>query len=434
MGLLSGVLIGLLAGLGIAAWVAGRREARLLGALARALRSLPGGEPTPGLKLPRQARRLERVLATVGRRIARQLASSAARQRELETLVRSLRDGVIVADARGQTRMLNPAAARLLDLPQADEPQRYVGRMVEQCIWRPAVRRLLDANEPLAADGAELRIEVPTPTGTRHVLARAADLPAEDGQRRRLLVLSDITALVQMVQVKADFVANASHELRTPVSTILAAVETLRSLDLQHESDAAWRFIDIIERHARRLGELTGDMLELHRLESSGFPVQPHEVQAGPLLDELRQRFEPLARGKGVGYQSTVEPADLTLRSDERLLRLILSNLIDNAIKFTDTGGQVRVRAVRRDDGSVEFEVSDTGCGIPLEDQPRVFERFYQVRNDRTGVRRGTGLGLAIVRHAARALGAEITLTSAPARGTTVRVCIAPTDNAAAPR
>lgn len=229
-----------------------------------------------------------------------------------------------------------------------------------------------------------------------------------------------------MVQVKADFVANASHELRTPVSTILASVETLRSLDLTRESDAARRFIDIIERHARRLGELAGDMLELHRLESSGFAVQPREIQIGPLTDELRQRFEPLARDKGVTCERRVEPPDLTLRSDERLLRLILSNLLDNAIKFTDAGGQVRIEVQRRAGGGAEFVVSDTGCGIPLEDQPRVFERFYQVRSDRSGPKRGTGLGLAIVRHAARALGADVTLTSTPGRGTTVRVCVPP--------
>ncbi len=418
------ILLAFATGFGAATLLARRRRQRLVHGLARALRRVfeaPG--TAEDFDLPPEARRLRSILVATRRRVRRHLDALRAGARELETLVRSLREGVIVADAEGRIRMLNPAAASLLDLPHADEPETYVGRMVEQCIWRPALRRLLRAEDPTRdAESDEARIEIPTPTGTRHVLARAADLPAEDGERRRLLVLSDITALVQMVQVKADFVANASHELRTPVSTILASVETLASLDLTRESDAARRFIDIIGRHARRLGELAGDMLELHRLESSGLAVQPREIQVASLLDELRLRFEPLARDKGVGYESAAEPAELSLRTDDRLLHLILSNLIDNAIKFTDAGGHVRVEARRLEDGVVEFEVADDGCGIPLEDQPRVFERFYQVRTDRSGPKRGTGLGLAIVRHAARALRAEPELTSAPGRGTTVRV------------
>lgn len=357
------------------------------------------------------------------------------RQRSmLEALVNQLSEGVIVARADGRIALINPAAVRLLALhvqPAAHET--LIDEPVEACIPQHALQELL---APLTSIGGERggrmpdeRLEVQTPSGSIHLLARGSTLLLADGQAEtpeagRVVVLTDITELQRTIQVRTDFVANASHELRTPLSTIRAAIETLLGMDLVTEGPAAQQFLRKVDRHSARLEQMVADLLDLSHLESPTERFEPEAVEIRKLAQEIHGRFADALERKNLGWSVEVEPPSaVTLVVNPRLVRLALDNLVDNAVRYTDAGGTVRLR-IQVGRPEAWLEVSDTGCGIPPEDQQRVFERFYQVQRSRSGPDRGTGLGLSIVRHAVGALKGRVELSSTPGQGTTVRFSV----------
>jgi signal transduction histidine kinase len=243
----------------------------------------------------------------------------------------------------------------------------------------------------------------------------------------RLLVLTDVTPLARMIQVKADFAANASHELRTPLSAIRAATETLMSIDPSRDAVAVQRFAAIIDRQSSRMEALVRDLLDLSRIESSPAPSPSGPVNLPGFLADLHARYRERLELKSLQWTTDLPSGLPQLQANAHLLRLVLDNLVDNAVKFTASGGHIRVSAFACDEGAgrfVRIEVADDGCGIPPEEQERVFERFYQVERSRSGADRGTGLGLSIVRHAVAALGGTVRLASEPGRGTTVSVTL----------
>jgi two-component system phosphate regulon sensor histidine kinase PhoR len=265
-----------------------------------------------------------------------------------------------------------------------------------------------------------------------------------------VITLRDVTELATAVQLKTDFVANASHELRTPLSSIRAAVETLAEQAKDDPASLDW-LIGKIATNVGRLEEMTRDLLDLARLESPEVPVEIVAVSAAELAESLTEVFDAACRERRLTLRFDLDPALRHLRTDPRLLTLILKNLVDNATKFAFEGTTILVagRALRPDGriGAVEagpllsarFEVTDQGVGIPIEQQARIFERFYQVDTSRAGLKpkRGTGLGLAIVKHAVKALGGNVGVRSVWQQGTTITVelpgCVEPDRPAAAP-
>lgn len=447
-----------LAGGSALAW---RRQLRRIGGL---IRNLARGESPREVDLSGwdEIGVLSRSVQRMRERIGTQLATVERQRRTLESLVEQVRDGVVLADAQGRLLIINAAARSLLEsTPTGDDPESsLIGRHVEQVISEHELQRMLviadDATPstseeqavkaPLAR-AAEVRIEFEGASGTVTVLARAFDVllpavgtrsdPEQRPARGRLLILTDISELVRALEVRSDFVTNASHELRTPIAAIRGAVETLLSLDLSQDVVAAGRFIDMIARHSTRLESLVSDLLELSRIESGRVQFSPQDLSVAKLNADLHARWWKALDAKRLSWETQGTEECATLRASAHLINLVLDNLVDNAIKFTPPGGQVRT-IWRRIPGAVEVAVSDTGCGIPLEDQERVFERFYQVATarpetrDGEGARRGTGLGLSIVRHAANALGGSIALRSAPGLGTTVTLRISQKDSAGA--
>src|SRR4051812_20891741 len=226
---------------------------------------------------------------------------------------------------------------------------------------------------------------------------------------RALLVLRDLTAERRADRVRRDFIANASHELRTPVTAIRAAAETLLDGGLQLP-DQARDFVQMIARHADRLTRLTDDLLDLSRLETGAWKPQLVPVQLAPLADSVLELFRARAEEKGIVLQADV-PERLRANADRRALEQILVNLLDNAVKFTPQGGRVTLLG----DGlgpAVMLSVVDTGPGIEPQHQARIFERFYRADPGRAREAGGTGLGLAIVKHLAQAMGGEVGLES----------------------
>jgi two-component system phosphate regulon sensor histidine kinase PhoR len=237
-------------------------------------------------------------------------------------------------------------------------------------------------------------------------------------------VVRDVTDLVRAAAMKAEFVANASHELRTPMASLRAAADSLADVGPADREDLA-RLTEVIDRQVRRLEALTQDLLELHRVESARRPPSLELVAPASLVEWLRAQFGGAADDKGVALVLAAPAPDDAFLCDRHLLELILQNLVDNAVKFTPAGGRVTCAMVREGE-CVRLSVADTGAGIPREDQPRVFERFFQSDTARSGdtLARGTGLGLAIVKHACERLGAKVSLESELGKGTTVTVLV----------
>lgn len=424
---------------------------RLRGGVLRrvilSVRDLSSGDPGEALQLPDEDEfaALSASLNVLRSRITGQLELIDRQRRMLQSLVDSLAEGVIVVRHDGRIALMNPTAARLLGLG-SDGAGGFVGQPVESCIPQNPLQRLLLGAQPRPAlagppsdhpsapdirhDG-DTRVEIETENGTVHLLARAAEvILAEAGSstaaapRGRVLMLTDITDLQRIIQMRTDFVANASHELRTPLATIRAAVETLLTMDLAAEAPAARAFLEKIDRHSIRLELMVADLLDLSRLETPTERFDPEPIDLRRLLDDIHARFAERLERKRLRWEVIrIPPESWMVHLNPHLLRLTLDNLVDNATKFTDPGGLVRL-SVRISPTEVAFEVADTGCGIPIEDQQRVFERFYQVQRARSGPERGTGLGLSIVRHAVGALRGSIRLTSTPGAGTTVSVTV----------
>lgn len=421
------------------AWFVARAVRRPLRRLAEhAARLTQAGERPPAVamdNLPALAQSLEHSRS----QLSAQMEAEQRQRSTLEALLAQIREGVIAADAEGRIVLINPTAVRLLqliDTPGATgaERGRLIGQSIERCIPQHDILQLLQmrdrsGEEPLS-DEAELRVDAPT--GVRHVLARGTDLYLSDVSSEsrtvegRVVVLTDISELVKTGQVKTDFVANASHELRTPLSTIRASIEALTTMDLREEHEAAARFLGVIDRQSARLAAMVSDLLDLSQLESQATTYKPQQLRWRDIARDLRERFAERVAAKELSFTVELPPSveDEALFLPPYLLSLVLDNLVDNAIKFTPAGGAVSVGYSATAD-KVLIEVTDTGCGIPAEEQERVFERFYQVERARSGPDRGTGLGLSIVRHAVAALAGSIELSSRVGHGTRFAVTLA---------
>jgi signal transduction histidine kinase len=256
---------------------------------------------------------------------------------------------------------------------------------------------------------------------------RASAIPVHD-DGTVLLVIRDVTEARRLDAVRRDFVANASHELKTPAASIQAAAETIRTASLDDPAVIP-RFAAQLEREAVRLSRIVGDLLDLSRLESGSELDDAVAVDA--VLRDEAERFEEPAAEAGVEL-SVLADAVPRVRGSARDLALLVRNLVDNAIRYTRAGGRVEV-ALGAEDGEVVLSVRDTGFGIPQRDLPRIFERFYRVDRARSRETGGTGLGLSIVRHVVENHGGRISVESELGRGTRfeVRLPAAAADRAA---
>jgi signal transduction histidine kinase len=266
-----------------------------------------------------------------------------------------------------------------------------------------------------ASEGAATTVEVQVGTPTRWIHGTA--LPLEPAGAV-LLVLTDVTETRRIDAVRRDFVANASHELKTPAASIQAAAETIRTA-ARHDPDVVPRFAEQLEREASRLSRIVADLLDLSRLET-GSELQDR-VRVDATVREERERAEETAERRGVELAVEIAEPIPPVRGSARDVSLLVRNLVDNAIRYTKPGGRVHVD-VRAEEDVVVFVVSDTGIGIPTRDLDRVFERFYRVDRARSRETGGTGLGLSIVRHVIENHGGTIRVESELGRGTRFEV------------
>jgi two-component system phosphate regulon sensor histidine kinase PhoR len=326
-------------------------------------------------------------------------------------------EGIIVVDAGGRIRLANRAAGELFGFaPPA------AGRTILEATRHhevAAVAARLEREPEVLAQ--EVRLEARGAPRFLQFNALALRDPA-GGQDGAILVFHDLTRLRELEGVRQEFVANVSHELRTPLSLIKSSTETL--LDGAKEDAATLqRFLQIIDKHANRLTLLIDDLLLLSTLDSGGMRLNRQPLALRSAVQEAMDDLEIRARVREVGLENSVPPA-LIVRADPDRLRQVLSNLLDNAIKYGRAGGRARVTGRTLAESRVELAVADDGPGIPVEAQTRVFERFYRVDKARSREQGGTGLGLAIVKHVVQAHGGEVRVESAPGAGATFFVVL----------
>jgi two-component system phosphate regulon sensor histidine kinase PhoR len=335
------------------------------------------------------------ALNEMSRQLETRLRELTTEKADLNATLSSMSEGVLVVDGAGRIRLANQALRRQFHV--GDE---VIGKTVLEAFRNVGLAELISATG--MKEVTFLQPEERVFAVTAATLSGAAGAVA---------VFHDISRLKQLENIRKEFVANVSHELRTPLSMIKGYVETL--LDGQPpDAMTSQQFLQTIQRHARRLESLIDDLLSISELESQQArlalaPVRLRAV-ATTVLDELK----PRAGNK----QLSLEVPDLSVRADADRLRQVFLNLLDNAIKYTQAGGQICIRA-RPTNGEVEVCVADNGPGIAPEHLPRVFERFYRVDKARSRELGGTGLGLSIVKHIVQAHGGRVWAESEPGNG-----------------
>lgn len=390
-----------------------------IGSIASAARRLEQGDL--GARVPAQpktANELGALVATFNRtaeRLQKTMDEINQQRAQMQAVFDHTDNGLLLVDPGNKIRMINPAACRILgiDCPSAVE------KTLIECTLNHDLASLVE-QVCRTQQAAGLDIDL---SGTRQsaVHAYVAPVPRPDNGIDVLVVLHDVTSMRELDTIRRDFVANVSHELRTPLASIKAMAETIV---IRHTTDPAAvpGFAESIAQEADRMALLAEDLLDLTQIESKRRDVLIEPARLRDIVDEVFGRLMGAAEKRSVSLANEVE-ADEVTEADSSSLVQVLINLVDNAIKYTPDGGAVKVWADHTS-GHVAIRVSDNGMGIPAEDLPRIFERFYRVDKARSRQSGGTGLGLAIVKHLCEQMGGSVSVRSETGVGSTFSVLL----------
>ncbi|MBI2534592.1 MAG: PAS-domain containing protein [Deltaproteobacteria bacterium] len=423
--LLAGLLLALVLGSGVAYYFSRRLSARV-NRLVEFSRAVAQGDFSRRSFVPRggdELDLLEQHLQEMSAKIRDNIQELVSEKEKVDSILRCMIEGLVVIDARGRLLLMNDQARKMF---QVAADRDVTNATLAEISRHPELHRVVSELARADLSAAHYSEEIALSEGRWF---RVNGAPLQDGRGHLLgflLVFNDITELKRLETVRSDFVANVSHELRTPLTAIQGYVETLLRTPPADPKEAA-SFLEIIERHAERLGRLTGDLLTLSDLESGRGAIVHQPVEVKNLIQRVLEVFMDGAAKKQVALTDFVEPDLPPLSGAPDRLQQLLINLVDNAIKYTPPGGEVQVSGrLLKDDGEprIELAVSDTGLGIPEKDIPRLTERFYRVDKTRSRDLGGTGLGLAIVKHIVQAHGGELKIESVVQKGTTVRITL----------
>jgi two-component system phosphate regulon sensor histidine kinase PhoR len=398
-----------------------RRITGPVGDIQSGAERLAAGDFTHKLYVPRTAEfaSLAESLNRMADELDDKLRTLTRERNEREAVLSSMVEGVLAVDTQERVIAVNAAAARLLDTTAAEAEGKAIQEVVRNPDLQRVVAETLQGRQPVEADivmrvGAEDRDLQANGT----LLLGAS---GDDAAVGAVVVLNDVTRLKRLEAVRRDFVANVSHELKTPVTTIKGFAETLSDGALD-DPDAAHRFVRIIAGQADRLNSIIEDLLALSTLEQSiDSPLL--QLDEADLCDVVAVALDvvgPKAEAKGVTLRELC-PGRLLATVSPPLLEQAVVNLVDNAVKYSPAGAAVEV-AVEEAGDEVVISVTDEGPGVPREHLPRLFERFYRVDKARSRDLGGTGLGLAIVKHIAQIHGGRVSVESVVGRGSTFRI------------
>jgi two-component system phosphate regulon sensor histidine kinase PhoR len=406
-GTVVGVVAALVTGWIVAAWVGARARQQVAAA-----ERIAGGDVAaraPALERD-ELGRIGQALNQLAERQAVQIEALTASRDELECVLDSVADALIAVDAEDRITHLNPEAIRMFDAPTGS-----VGRPFWEVV-RDAQLSGLVAQVKRDLRPAEGSLSLPHALPRRDLEVRVSPKKGPgESWRGAVLAFRDVTRLHRLEAVRRDFVANVSHEMKTPLTSIQGYVETLHAGAVEDPA-VARDFLEKIDRNARSLGHLVSDLLVLSRVEAGGIQLEPEPFPMFTVVSEAAAACADKAREKGLELHVSPGPRNALVRGDRDLLVRALVNLLDNAIQYTKPGGRIDVGGARAD-SRIEVNVADTGIGIPPSELPRIFERFYRVDKARSRALGGTGLGLAIVKHVAERHGGSIRVLSEEGRG-----------------
>ena len=402
--------VAFLVALTLSIWLA-HNITRPLSEIASAARQLSSGHQTIPIRTTAQDE--VGVLATTLNDMASQLHAKidelSEDRAQLLAVLTSMVEGVMVLDYRGHVLQINPALERMFGISRVEARGRPCAELFRHQQLNDLVTTILRSPAPyedeivLPLTGRCLQIEASPAGGER------------ESEACIVLVFHDITELRRLEKIRKDFVANVSHELRTPLTSIKGYVEAL--LDgAKDDPVASTKFLEIILKQSDRLNLIIDDLLELSKIESGRVSLKEEPLELRSVVDRTLSMIKPIADKKRHRLVTSVDPSLPSVAGDEGRLVQVLTNLLDNAIKYTPEGGTITVGATLAPSignaeppaGAIELNVTDTGIGIPEEDRPRVFERFYRVDKARSRELGGTGLGLAIVKHIVEGHGGQV--------------------------
>ncbi|MGD9847862.1 MAG: ATP-binding protein [Desulfuromonas sp.] len=360
---------------------------------------------------------LAQTLNSMAHQLGERIATIEKQRHELEAVLSSMVEGVIAVDSQQNLLRINRAAARLLGVDAEAASGRNAAEVVRKAELLAALRQTLDRDSTLEkdvllfSDGEELCLQL-----------HGTQLRAQEGQViGALLVLNDMTRLRRLETLRRDFVANVSHELKTPITAIKGFVETLQDGALDRREEAE-RFLQIIERQVERLSIIIEDLMSLSRIEQ-GEERHSFVLEVAPVAPVVAEAINDCVL-QASQHDIRIErqcDGDWRVAINAPLLEQALTNLLDNAIKYSSTGGCIRV-SCRAEQNELIIAVQDEGCGIEAEHLPRLFERFYRVDKARSRKAGGSGLGLAIVKHIVQIHRGQIQVSSLPGQGSTFSI------------
>lgn len=341
---------------------------------------------------------------------------SIGRERdELTAMLDEFGQGVIAVNENEEITYINRVATDLLDTERSESIGRPIYEIARNDEISEAVSQSLSEHKPVQREVTRVQPQ------EEQILEITTSLLKNDQDKAQGLVISlnDVTELRRLQTVRQDFVANVSHELKTPLTAIQGLIDTLLdngSMDTQTRN----RFMNKIRNQINRMTELTHDLLTISRLESADDNLSFNKIDLRTPVKEAFKNHEPVAREKNHELNLEIPDEAVYMEGDASAIQQLVANLLDNAIKYTPTEGSISIRIPEVD--PPVLEVDDNGIGIEPRKQERIFERFYRVDEGRSREEGGTGLGLSIVKHVALSHGGSISLDSTPGRGTTFRI------------
>lgn len=371
--------------------------------------SVPADQPIPPDK--DEINQLTRAFNIMSGRLSTEISELEAERAKLDAVMQKMTDGLLIVDAQGVVQLINPAAARMFSIPQAAS----IGKPLIEVLhhYQPVEmwQRCQDSGETQSVD-----MEI---GGRLSVQGIATSLsPTIPGST--LLLFQDLSRQRRIESMRRDFISNVSHELRTPLAALKALTETLTGGAME-DPPAARRFLERMETEVDALSLMVTELLELSRIESGRVPLNFAPTNPADIVNPAVERLALQAERAGLTLQVQIPPGLPPVRADAVRMQQVVVNLLHNAIKFTPLGGQLLVSAAQQD-RTIRFSLQDSGVGIPAQDLPRIFERFYKV--DRSRASSGTGLGLAIARHMVEAHGGRISVESEVGKGSTFHFTI----------
>jgi two-component system, OmpR family, phosphate regulon sensor histidine kinase PhoR len=381
------------------------RRLRMDGTLSR---EVPG---------PRIMQEIHRDLKEIARRQRENAQQIADEDFSLRAILASMVEGVLIADSNLQIRLVNERLQQMFSLPKSPTG-RTVMEVFRNHLVHQVIRQSLLTGSP---QSAELQAEIRDGDQfqLKHFQITSVSLRPRDLESltRALVIFHDVSQIRSLEAVRKEFVANVSHELRTPLSVITGYLETL--IDGGDDKETNLRFLRTMHKHAQRLNLLIEDLLELSQLESRKVSLHFEPVDLSESILRVLEQLDSRVRESGVAVITAIPEHLPRIEADSFRIEQALYNLLDNALRHSGKSGtRVTIRA-QGEAAAVMVSVGDDGVGIPLSDQPHIFERFYRVHKDRSRDAGGTGLGLSIVKHIVQAHGGSIAVQSSPGAGAT---------------